>query len=241
MATHARVAPSVLSWQRLLLLLYWPWELIPLLGTFAWLYRQTMPPGMCSWIIEGWDSAVLQVTGSTWGIPHSPGYPLYTILSNIFVRLVGLIPGLVDTSVAWRVSLWSSMTSLLTLVFLYFIVWKLTRDRVAALIAGAILGISFVFWRGAIMAEVYSLNTFIFAFTFWLALTWADDPRDDLLVALGLAVGAGMVHHRTALILPPTIALWVLLKTLSETERGRGWILSLILIPWPSCGARLLK
>jgi hypothetical protein len=229
MATHARVAPSVLSWQRLLLLLYWPWELIPLLGAFAWLYRQTMPPGMSSWIIEGWDSAVLQVTGSTWGIPHSPGYPLYTILSNIFVRLVGLIPGLVDTSVAWRVSLWSSMTSLLTLVFLYFIVWKLTRDRVAALIAGAILGISFVFWRGAIMAEVYSLNTFIFAFTFWLALTWADDPRDDLLVALGLAVGAGMVHHRTALILPPTIALWVLLKTLSETERGRGWIIILSL------------
>ncbi|MBI1880605.1 MAG: hypothetical protein HYR94_20700, partial [Chloroflexi bacterium] len=56
--TRVHPVKSILSWQRLLLLLYWPWELIPLLGVFAWLYRQTMPPGISSWIIEGWDSAV---------------------------------------------------------------------------------------------------------------------------------------------------------------------------------------
>jgi hypothetical protein len=229
MATQVRAAPATISWQRLLLLLYWPWELIPLLVTLAWLYRETMPPGISSWIIEGWDSAVLQITGSTWGVPHSPGYPLYTILANIFVRLIGLTPGLSATSVAWRVSLWSTTTSLLTLVFLYFTVWKLTRDRMAAVLASLILGVSFIFWRGAIMAEVYSLNAFIFVFTYWLALTWEDDPRDHWLFALGLAVGAGLVHHRTAFILLPTVALWVLAKTISETDRGRGWIIILLL------------
>lgn len=227
-ATRARTAKSTLSWQRLLLLLSWPWELIPLLGTFAWLYWQTMPPGISSWIIEGWDSAVLQITGSTWGVPHSPGYPLYTILTNIFVRLAGLLPGLSATSVVWRVTFWSTTTSLLALIFLYFTVWKLSRDRVAALLASAILGCSFIFWRGAIMAEVYSLNVFIFVFTYWLALIWEDDPQDQRLFALGLAIGAGLVHHRTAFILPPTIALWVLVKTLSETDRGRGWIIILL-------------
>lgn len=227
-ATRVRTAKSTLSSQRLLLLLSWPWELIPLLGIFAWLYWQTMPPGMSSWIIEGWDSAVLQITGSTWGIPHSPGYPLYTMLANLFVRLVGLLPGLSATSVVWRVTLWSTTTSLLTLAFLYFTVWKLTRDRVAALLASFILGCSFIFWRGAIMAEVYSLNAFIFAFTYWLALAWEEDPQDRWLFALGLVVGAGMVHHRTAFILLPTVALWVLVKTLSETERGRGWLIILL-------------
>ncbi len=229
MVTQARVAPSMLSWQRLLLWLCWPWELIPLLGTLAWLYWQTMPPGMSSWIIEGWDSAVLQITGSTWGVPHSPGYPLYTILANIFVRLIGLLPGLSQTSVAWRVSFWSTTTSLLTLIFLYFTVWKLTKDRVAATLASLMLGVSFIFWRGAIMAEVYSLNAFIFAFTYWLALTWEENPRDRWLFALGLIVGAGLAHHRTAFILLPTIAVWVLLKTISETDRGRGWIIVLFL------------
>jgi len=186
--------------------------LIPLVVFFAWLYHATMPPGISSWIIEGWDSAVMQLTGSTWGIPHSPGYPLYIILSNIFVRLTGLLPGLSDTSVAWRVSLWSTTTSLLALIFVFLIVRRLVRNRIIALAVSAILGISFVFWRAAIMAEVYSMNALIFALAYWLALVWDADRRDRWLVLLGLVLGAGVVHHRTALILPPTIALWVTVR-----------------------------
>ena len=137
-------AQSTSIGKRLTPLLHWPWELIILLVLFARLYRQTMPPGISSWIVEGWDSAVLQITGSTWGIPHSPGYPLYTILSNIFVRLLGFVPGFTDTSVVWRVTYWSTFTSLLTLVFLFFIVRRLTRNRIIALLVSIILGIM---WR----------------------------------------------------------------------------------------------
>ncbi|MDX1522155.1 MAG: DUF2723 domain-containing protein, partial [Anaerolineae bacterium] len=199
-------------WQRLAPLLHWPWELIGLVVLYGWLYRQTMPPGISSWIVKGWDSAMFQITGSTWGIPHSPGYPLYVILANLFVRLVGWIPGFFDTTVVWRVSFWSTVTSLLTLIFVYLATRNIARNRGAALIAAGLLGISFMFWRGAIMAEVYSLNALIFALTYWLALMWDDDPRNRWLVALGLAVGAGMAHHRTAFILPLTIALWALVK-----------------------------
>jgi hypothetical protein len=155
---------------------------------------------------------MLQVTGSTWGVPHSPGYPLYTILSNLFVRLVGLLPGGRETSVVWRVSFWSTVTSLLALVFLYLIVWKVARNRIIAFATCVFLGVSFIFWRGAIMAEVYSLNVFIFALTYWLAIVWHSDRRDRWLFLLGLVLGIGVVHHRTAFILPPTIVLWVLLR-----------------------------
>ncbi|HMQ51656.1 MAG TPA: DUF2723 domain-containing protein [Anaerolineae bacterium] len=190
----------------------WPWELIPLLLGAAWLYWHTLPPGLSSWIVEGWDSAMFQVTGSTWGVPHSPGYPLYTILANLFVRLLGWIPGLAETAPAWRVSFWSTCTSLLTVALVYLIVRRIGRNRIAALIASAILALSFVFWRGAIMAEVYSLNAFIFALTYWLALVWDGDRRDRWLILLGLVVGAGIVHHRTAFILPVTVAGWVTLR-----------------------------
>lgn len=203
------------SWHQLFNL---PVELVPLIAFFGWLYHTTMPPGMSSWIIEGWDSAVLQITGSTWGIPHSPGYPLYTILSNIFVRLVGLIPGLLTTPVVWRVTLWSTFTSLLTLMVVYLVVRRLTRNRVLAALSLVVLGVSFNFWRGAIMAEVYSMNALIFALTYWLALVWDGDRRDRWLVLLGLVVGAGVVHHRTAFILPPTIALWVTVRREKRKE-----------------------
>lgn len=203
-------------WKRLLPLLNWPWELAILLGVLAWLYRQTMPPGISSWIVEGWDSAVLQLTGSTWGIPHSPGYPLYTILANIFVRLLGFAPGLSGSELVWRVSLWSTTTSLLTLIFVYLAIRRLARNRTGAIIGTALLGVSFIFWRAAIMAEVYSFNALIFALIYWLALVWDTNRRDHWLVAIGLVLGVGLAHHRTAFILPPTMALWTLLRRPQE-------------------------
>lgn len=185
----------------------WPWEIILLLIGFDWLYQQTMPPGISSWIVEGWDSAVLQITGSSWGIPHSPAYPLYTILTNLFVRWLAFIPGLWQTSLAWRVSFGSTVTSLLTLMLLYFTVWKLTHDRLIAWLTSCWLGVSFIFWRAAIMAEVYSFNALIFGLIYWLMLVWRTQRRTTYLIIIGLILGAGVVHHRTALILPVTVTL----------------------------------
>jgi len=196
--------------------LAWPWEILAFMVGFHWLYRQTMPPGISSWVVEGWDSAVLQVTGTTWGIPHSPAYPIYTIITNLFVRWLNYIPYLWDTGLAWRVSFWSMTTSLLTLVFLYFTIWKLTRHRATAFAISHLIGFSFIFWRAAIMAEVYSFNTFIFVFTYWLALLWANNPRHRYLVIIGLLLGVGIVHHRTAFILPPTIALGVFIISFQQ-------------------------
>ena len=174
---------------------------------------------------------MFQITGSTWGIPHSPGYPLYIILSNLFIRLLGILPGFSDTTVVWRVSFWSTTTSLLTLILLYFTINKLSRDRAAALIATGLLALSFIFWRGSIMAEVYSLNALIFALVYALALIWDSDPRDRWLLVLGLVLGAGLAHHRTAFILPPTIALWALIRRPKDVPRptssvktSRWWV-----------------
>ena len=210
MASQADVAWSGLLWQRVSSVCRWPWELIPLVAVFAWLYRQTMPPGISSWIVEGWDSAMFQVTGSTWGIPHSPGYPLYTILANLFVRLTGLLPAMAQTEVVWRVSYWSTITSLLCLIFVYLIVRRIGRNRAAAIVASAVLGLSFIFWRAAIMAEIYSLNALLFALAYWFAIVWSADRRDRWLMLLGFVLGAAIAHHRTALALVPTIGLWVM-------------------------------
>jgi hypothetical protein len=155
---------------------------------------------------------MFQVTGSTWGLPHSPGYPLYTILANIFVRLLGFVPGLSGTAVVWRVSFWSTFTSLLTLLLVYLIVRRLSRNRAMAVITCAILGVSFTFWRAALMAEVYSLNALIFALAYWLAMVWHIERRNRWLILMGLVAGAGLAHHRTALILLPVLGLWISLK-----------------------------
>ncbi|MFQ5614232.1 MAG: protein O-mannosyl-transferase family [Anaerolineae bacterium] len=217
----------------------WPWELLPLLLGLAYLYRRTMPPGISSWIVEGWDSAVLQVTGSTWGVPHSPGYPLYTIFANLFVRGVGLFaPG---SAAVWRVSLWSTTTSLLTLATVYLIVRVTSESRVGALIAVAWLGLSFIFWRAAIMAEVYSLNGLIFALAYALVLGFdraraagrEPDGGRRWLIALGLVLGAGLVHHRTAFILPVAVALWLLVGSPNFRQAARNIALTGVVATLP--------
>jgi len=162
---------------------------------------------------------------------------------------LGLMPGLSGTSVVWRVTFWSTCTSLLTLIFVYLTIRKITRNRTGAIIAAGLLGISFIFWRGAIMAEVYSLNALIFALAYWLAIRWHKDSRDRWLIVLGLVIGAGLAHHRTAFILPPTIALWVALKRPEDKSKSvyakrilRSWLilagtaliplLSYLYLPW---------
>ncbi len=207
----------------------WPLELLALLGVLAGLYGRTMPPGISSWELTEYDAPLMQTVGSSWGLAHSPGYPLYTILANLWVRLVGLVaPG---TDPAWRVSLWSVATGLATIAVLYLIVRRLTGSRVAATGAAALLGVSRIFWETAIVAEVYSLNTLIFAATLWLALLWAERGDDRLLIPLGLVMGAGLVHHRTAFFLPPTVALWMALRgdgfrpTLTRVLKVAGWAL----------------
>ncbi|MFN8454904.1 MAG: DUF2723 domain-containing protein [Anaerolineae bacterium] len=66
----------------------------------------------------------------------------------------------------------------------------------------------------------YSFIALIFALTYWLASPWADNPRDRWLAALGLVVGVGVVHHRTAFILPPAVALWVFARRRDGSRAG---------------------
>ncbi len=210
--TGSKQTTSSSLWMRLKPFLEWPWELIPFLFLFSRLYTQTMSPGLSSWQIEGWHSAILQITGSTWGVPYAPSYPLYTLFSNIFARLAGLLPGIAGTSMVWRVTFWSTLTGLLTLVVVYLIVRRLTRHRASALIAGSLLGISVTFWQAAIVAEIYSFNVLIFSLAYWLAIKWSQTPQKRWLLGLGVALGAGLAHHSTALILIPTMALWVAIQ-----------------------------
>ena len=76
-----------------------------------------------------------------------------------------------------------------------------------------------------------------------------------MIIALGLTVGAGLAHHRTAFILPPTVALWVMFRRPKELLAqvpasrpprwqivGRRWLilaafalvplLSFLYLPW---------
>jgi hypothetical protein len=191
------------------------------------LYIKTLPPGISSLQIGGWsDSAALQVVGSYWGIAHSPGYPFYTVLANLFVRLIGLF--LPHSEPAWRVSLFSAGAGLAALACIYAILRQCKVQVLLATSSLLFLGTRLVFWENAARTEVYALNLALIAGALLLALRWRDSERETrYLIALGLVLGAMAAHHRTGLLLVPILAIWMLL---SRKDTWKGWLRRLAIV-----------
>lgn len=211
--TALRLVPALVLGGLLLLLSVW--------------YLSTMPPTLNSLQVSGWNDATeFQVVGSYWGVAHSPGYPLYTLGANLWVRMVGLL--VPDSEPAWRVSLFSLATALVTLLLFYSMLRRLQVGWPLAAATTFFLGGTELFWRHAILAEVYMLNLMLLVLALWIGLRWADAPdRWPWLVALGMTYGAMAAHHRTALLLIPFQILWMMG---SQWDGVRPWIGRLLLI-----------
>src|SRR5439155_9139405 len=130
------------------------------------------------------------------GVPHPPGYPLYTMLGH----LAGLLP---LGSPALRVNLLSAvlhaaavgLTALLTFRLLGPDGRPPAADRarpparpepaaaaaaaraLAAPVGALLLAFSTAFWGYATVAEVFPLNTFLAALLLLLLLEWARRPQ----------------------------------------------------------------
>ena len=97
-------------------------NLIPALGIFGstlTIYILTL-----SRSVYFGDSGEFIALAKTLGIAHPPGYPLYTMLAHLFTYLP-------FGTLAFRVNLFSAVTSSLTVVVVYFICLKLTKNRLA--------------------------------------------------------------------------------------------------------------
>ncbi len=94
------------------------------------------------------------------GVAHPPGYPLYSMAAGLFTQLPFGSP-------AFRVHLCSAVFGALACVVLWCITARFTGSRSAAWVAALGYGFSGTFWSQATVAEVYSLNAFLFFLLLW--------------------------------------------------------------------------
>src|SRR5579872_3568788 len=69
------------------------------------------------------DSAELVTAAALWGVPHPPGYPLFTAIGHLFAALPLL-------DVPWRVHLTSAVFHALAVAGVVVAAFELTRDRI---------------------------------------------------------------------------------------------------------------
>src|SRR5262245_28778705 len=119
--------------------------------------------------LPGPDSGELIAAACTLGIAHPPGYPLYTMFAHLFGALVP-IDGLPA-----RLNLMSALLSAAAVAFAAATVARLTARPFAGFVAALALAFSRPFWRAALVAEAFPLNTLMAALLLFAFATLLDD------------------------------------------------------------------
>ncbi len=197
------------------------------------------------------DSGEFQLTAATWGIAHPPGYPLYTVASALWMRLIPF------GAAVFRVNLFSAALAATTLVLIAAAVrtwataWGFTSRAVqgGGVAAALLFGGASTFWAQATIANI-RMPTMLFAAWGFLALARyratltsnayggsqsaahesAGDPRKAIdegkippLIELALALGLGVGHHPSLIFVAAGWALYLLLVDPRLFIQPRRW------------------
>jgi hypothetical protein len=184
------------------------------------------------------DGAEFITVASVLGVPHPPGYPLFTILGHIF----SLVP---LGSIPFRVNLLSVVCDSLAVGIVYLSALRLTYSRLAAMTVALVLMVNPVFWTWSLSAEVFPLNNLLTALLIFLLVTWHQQPeRGRVLVASFFVAGVALTNQQTIILLAPAFAfvLWEGRSMLRKRPRliaigAAAFIIGLLpylYIPWAS-------
>lgn len=167
------------------------------------------------------DSGELVVAAEHLGVPHPPGYPLWTIVAWMFTRIFGFVKYMGYPNPAWAVNFTSAFFGGLSSALVAMLVSRIGHDLLyfrrtdaenpgrrndntsplaeqaitvmAGVGAGLLLSFTPLQWSQSVIAEVYTINTFITLTMLLLAFLWLQRPegsRAPYVIALlfGLAV-----------------------------------------------------
>ncbi len=213
------------------------------------LYAYTLAPSL------GYgDQAELQYMPYILGVSHPTGYPLYMLLGWLWSHALPV------GTVAYRMNLFSAVCGAAAVVGLYAVVRQLTDDGWAAVLAGACLAVTPIFWSQAVVAEVYALNALFVTAMFYGLLRWASvrqrtggtefgrrstqktriggiisaNQRLSASSSVALIYGLSLTHHRTMLLLALPFALFVIsVRGKTLLHRRRRWLALAALVALP--------
>lgn len=191
-------------------------------GVAFLLYLFTLAPAVT---LE--DSGELAVAADYLGVPHPPGYPLWTLLAWLFQRVFHGITYHGYPNPAWAIGLMSATFASLACGLLALLVSRSGADmmrglqRTTALLglkvetkigwtagvtAGLLMAFSPVLWSQAVIIEVYALNAFFMILLLLMIYRWMSRPGEDLtLYVTAYLFGLGLTNHHTLFFLAPAV------------------------------------
>ena len=186
------------------------------------------------------DSGELATASFYLGVPHPPGYPVWTLYTWLFTVLLPF------SNIAWRVAVSSAVAGaaacgLITLVTNRFItllrptllrqspaVGDATLQHCASIVAGLLMAVNGYFWSQAVIVEVYTLSVLSLMTVVALLLRWAYQPdfRRYLYLAM-FAFGVTLTNHMSLLVAAMGIEVVVVAV---NRKIGRDMLLGNVLV-----------
>ncbi|XP_020775420.2 transmembrane protein 260 isoform X1 [Boleophthalmus pectinirostris] len=175
--------------------------------------------------VPGGDSGELITTACELGVAHPPGYPVFTLLAWLSMRL---LPSL---SPAHSVNLMSSLLGALASSALCLTVCRLEGPVPGAALAGGMFAVSRLTWQWSVVAEVFTLNNLCVGLLFFLSACFhcADNgPERSKIAHLGaFCSGFGLCNQHTLVLYMVVIIPWVLHRLYAEKELSLHRLVSL--------------
>ena len=163
------------------------------------------------------DSGDLITAATVFGIPHPPGYPLFTFLGFLLTRLPFV------STPAFKVGLLSVLSSLGSIFIIYRYSFRVSKSILVSLLTSLILVFSFLFWFYSEIAEVFTLNTLFTVLLFYLAILFYEEKKKKYLYGLAFFLGLSLSHHHTILLLFPAI-FYLILKRKNILLKDKKYI-----------------
>ncbi len=153
--------------------------------------------------VYGGDVGDLVSAAYVFGVPHAPGYPLFTLLGYILSHMpLGQTP-------AFNVGLISAFSGSLLVLIYYFITLKLTKHVIISLLSSLVVAFSYYVWFYSEIAEVFMLNAFFAIALFFVSLHLRERWSKKLFWLFCFLLGLASTHHQTiVLVIPSFFLLW---------------------------------
>jgi hypothetical protein len=194
------------------------------------LYLSTLAPTLTwGWRDTGVDGGEFLAAANTFGVPHPPGYPTYTLLLRLFATAVPL------GDFAYRGNLLSAVLASGSVLAVYWVITSFCRylrpedprilATIGAALGSAMLAVSPLFWSQAIITEVYALNALFAGALLLIASRLALSPPGNKgaaaeraggdrattskLALFGFLFGIGLGNHFTLLVIAVPLLYWL--------------------------------
>jgi len=189
------------------------------------------------------DCGELVVAGDYLGVPHPPGYPIWTIFAWIFARLLSFVTFRGQPNPAWAMAVLSGFFGAIATGITAMLITRTSSDilrdiqgskiaeadgaDIVALnrqqdllcwiggVAGSLIfAFSPVMWSQSTIVEVYTLNALFLMWIFLLSYRWMRRPSDRILWLTAFVFGLGLTNYQVLLLAIVPLMIVIFLKDL---------------------------